>query len=134
MTRLGVDFNELGNNGLFCLGGHTDKNTGTRSLAMIRKDAKRWWAERYSNDLKAMQTFILPPRTGAVYKADNWRVIGETVGSNMLVSSLTREEYEALEDKRGVDIRTFKNGAIRYIRRTRATADANRKLIFWRDL
>jgi len=105
-------FNEIANNIVFCLANCNNKNDGTRLLSLVRRDAIKWWYERYGDKLKAFQTFILPPRTGAIYKADNWNKLGVTTG----------EKHPEAE------IRTFKNGEVKYL--LREYRETEPKLIF----
>ena len=115
MKQNKIGFNELGNNIVFCLHGTDNKNAGTIFLKLIRYDAKLWWQSKYKNSLKAIQTFILPPRTGAVYKADNWKLLGNTTGGKtMKVRTIKRSDignYSKLEK------RIFKSGEIKYLLR-----------------
>lgn len=129
MKKYGVEFNELGNNIVFCLNGHEDRNAGTKLLSLIRRDAKNWWKERYNDELKAIQTFILPPRTGSVYKADNWKKIGETSGKGTIVSrTLYGDDREKYKDSSKVEIREFNNGETKWI--LREFKETKVKLIF----
>lgn len=80
MKANALTFNNVANNVVFALAGTEGKNIGTQALALIRRDAVRWWKDSYGDDLLAFQTFIEPPRTGALYRADNWVVIGMTSG------------------------------------------------------
>lgn len=91
MERHGIPFNGLANNIVFALA-DAGKNGGTEALAMLRRDAIRWWHERYGDDLMAFQTFILPPRTGAMYRADNWQHVGTTTGDGMETQTLAAGE------------------------------------------
>ena len=90
--------NEAANNIVYALFGNLDKNAGTRFLKIIRRDARIWWKERYGDDLKALQTFILPPRTGALYKADNWQEIGRTTGKTMTTRELSKKERASMSE------------------------------------
>jgi hypothetical protein len=127
MIKYNLKSNEIGNNIVFCLANQKNKNAGTILLSMVRKDAISWWYERYGDLLKAFQTFILPPRTGAVYKADNWQQIGITSGSNVQVRTIRECDLEKYKDK---DIRksVYKSGEIRYI--YHEFVITNKKLIF----
>jgi hypothetical protein len=123
-----VAFNELGNNIVYCLAGHRDKNAGTKFLKLCRLDACEWWYERYGDELKMFQTFILPPRTGAVYKADNWTQLGSTTGGK---SMTMRTLYGAdIEKYPNAERRTFKSGEVKYLLRDFKTTEP--KLIFMR--
>lgn len=130
MKQHGLLFNEVGNNIVFCLYGQGDRNAGTKLLAMIRRDAVRWWNERYGDTLKALQTFILPPRTGAVYKADNWTQLGSTTGGK---TQTMRTLYGAEKEKHPeAEVRRFKSGEVKYL--LREFRDTEPKLIYMKLL
>ncbi len=57
-----------------------EKNLGSRVLSIARKEVKRIYKEKYGDELVGLITFVEPPRTGTVYKADNWDFIGYTDG------------------------------------------------------
>ena len=75
-------FNSLANNWRFCLikDNITDKNAGTKILKEFRREAKIEWQDKYDNELKYIVTFVGAGHNGAVYKADNWSLIGKTSG------------------------------------------------------
>lgn len=126
MKQNNLEFNEIGNNIVFCLANQQGKNAGTQLLSLVRKDAILWWYERYGDYLRAFQTFILPPRTGAVYKADNWKLLGNTSGGKtMTTRTLYGEDRKKYPE---AEIRTFKNGEIKYILREFKNTEV--KLIF----
>jgi hypothetical protein len=58
----------------------TEKNLGTKVLKIFRNRIKKDYKERYGDELIGIITFVEPPRTGAMYKADNWIYLGETQG------------------------------------------------------
>lgn len=72
-------FNSIGNNWRFCM---TKKipNAGSGILKQLRKLAPIAWKEKYGDELKWIITFVAGGNTGAVYLADNWKVIGKTAG------------------------------------------------------
>lgn len=72
-------FNEVADNKRFAMSKHV-KNAGTIAIKLIRKRVKQDWKDRYGDDLKAILTTIGSGKSGAVYKADNWIMIGETAG------------------------------------------------------
>ena len=72
-------FNSFANNWRFCLAVQK-KNLGTQVLKEFRKQAKIEWKKKYGNDLKYVVTFVGEGRNGAVYLADNWKMIGKTSG------------------------------------------------------
>lgn len=59
---------------------HTDKNLATQILKIARKDVYQRYVDKYGQKLLGLVTFVEPPRTGSLYKADNWQYIGETQG------------------------------------------------------
>ena len=59
---------------------HTQKNLAPQILKLARKEVYDIYIKDYSTKLKGIVTFVEPPRTGALYKADNWLYIGETEG------------------------------------------------------
>ena len=73
------NFNEFGNNWRFCMT-KSIKNAGTQILKQLRKQAPIEWKRKYGDDLKWLITFVAGGNNGAVYKADNWKQIGETAG------------------------------------------------------
>lgn len=118
MATHGIAFNEIGNNIVYCLYGYNSQNVGTQFLKLVRHDARLWWKERYGDDLKALQTFILPPRSGALYKADNWEQLGSTTGgSTIKVRTLYGEDREKYKDSPNLEIRKFNSGEIKYLLR-----------------
>ena len=71
------NFNKFGNNWRFCMV-KSIKNAGTQVLKQLRKQAPVEWKKKYGDDLKWLITFVAGGNNGAVYKADNWKQIGET--------------------------------------------------------
>lgn len=126
MVEKSLAFNQVANNIVYCLTGCKDRNSGSRFLSLCRKDAVRWWKERYGDDLLAFQTFILPPRTGAVYKADNWIQLGTTSGGKSLVT----RTLSAKDKDEATQVKVFKSGEVRYLQRT--FVESKPKLIFMR--
>lgn len=80
---------------------------------------------RYGDESRLVQTFILPPRTGAVYKADNWTCLGMTKGE----AEVTRTIYDG-EAAPGAEVRTFGNGEVKTL--VRSFVQTAPKLIFVR--
>lgn len=58
----------------------TQKNLGTKVLKLLRNIIKIDYKEKYKEDVLGLITFVEPPRTGAMYKADNWTYLGMTEG------------------------------------------------------
>jgi len=55
-------------------------NLATMILKLARQDVRERYFAKYGDRLKGLVTFVEPPRTGSLYKADNWICIGETLG------------------------------------------------------
>lgn len=125
MKKHGLGTNEVANNIVYCLYGHQDKNAGSKFLAMLRRDSVKWWKERYGDDLKAFQTFVLPPRNGAVYKADNWTLIGETAGKSAFVRTIRPSELDQYPEAQR---KVFRSGEVKYV--IRGYKETESKLIF----
>jgi hypothetical protein len=70
------------NNTVFRLETHVP-NLGTQVLALWRKTISRLWEEMYGVPVIGFETFVIETdnRKGAMYKADNWTLVGETAGS-----------------------------------------------------
>ena len=86
LVKLGVSkdeyrqmFNTISNNWRFCMT-KSIKNAGTRILKELRHKAPTAWKEKYGDELNHIITFVAGGNNGAVYKADNWEVIGMTAG------------------------------------------------------
>ena len=73
------NFNSFANNWRFCMT-KSIKNAGTQILKQVRELAPIEWKKKYGDDLTHLITFVGGGNNGAVYKADNWNMIGETAG------------------------------------------------------
>lgn len=89
------------NNNVFRLIKH-EKNLGTKVLSRFRKIVAKDYLEKYNERLIGIVTFVEPPRTGAIYKADNWSHLGMTQGKRM------RRDPETWE-------KVFSDGTIKHI-------------------
>ena len=49
-------------------------------LKELRRQAPLHWKQKYNDELKYLITFVAGGNNGAVYKADNWKMIGVTAG------------------------------------------------------
>lgn len=58
----------------------TIQNAGSQVLKALRERGATVWKRKYGNKLIGIETFVKPPWTGSVYKADNWFGLGETKG------------------------------------------------------
>ena len=72
-------FNSFANNWRFCVIKQI-KNAGTQILKELRQQAPIEWKNKYGNELNYLITFVGGGNNGAVYKADNWLLIGKTAG------------------------------------------------------
>ena len=92
-------------------------NVGTQVLRELRKHAPIAWKDKYGDDLFYLITFVAGGNTGAVYKADNWKLIGKTSGLPSHKSvSMKWDDKDSIKQKFVVP-----NGE-------------NRKLIFFKDI
>ena len=73
------NFNSFANNWRFCMT-KSIKNAGTQILKQVRELAPIEWKKKYGDDLTHLITFVGGGNNGAVYKADNWDMIGKTAG------------------------------------------------------
>lgn len=73
------EFNTIANNWRFCMTKKI-KNVGTMVLKNLRTEAPLRWKEKYGDELHYIITFVGGGHDGAVYKADNWEMIGSTAG------------------------------------------------------
>ena len=92
-------FNSIANNWRFCM---TERipNLGTRILKELRHHAPIEWKKKYNNDLTHIMTFVGANKNGAVYKADNWCIIGQTAGlPPHKSSSMKWDSKEGLKEK-----------------------------------
>jgi hypothetical protein len=117
-TRL-LNSNKVANNYRFCLVPNNGiKNVGTMSLKLLREEGARRWKEKYGDDLLLLETFVQPlidnsdnKRNGAVYLADNWVMIGETLGNSIKKAPLLLWQKE--NSKRGEMARNNPEEAIK---------------------
>lgn len=62
---------------------NNEKNLATKVMKIARNRIKDEYERKYHDILIGIVTFVEPPRTGALYKADNWDYIGESAGKRM---------------------------------------------------
>ena len=72
-------FNTIANNWRYCMTTHIP-NAGSQILKQLRHHAPIEWKKKYENFLTHIITFVGGGHNGAVYRADNWKQIGETAG------------------------------------------------------
>lgn len=109
-------FNNIANNWRFCVTEHI-KNLGTTVLKLLRQQAPIDWYNKYGDELKYLMTFVGGGHNGAVYKADNWKIIGETAGLPSHKSlSMKWDNKDSLTEK--------------FVKPT----GENKKIIFWKKL
>ena len=63
----------------------TIDNVGSMTLKRLEVDGKKYWKDRYLQDLLFLETYIEPAenRIGCVYKSANWIEIGHTAGNSI---------------------------------------------------
>ena len=93
------NFNSFANNWRYCMI-ESIPNAGSQILKKFRESALIEWKRKYGDDLKYIITFVGGGNNGAVYKADNWKLIGETAGlPKHKSSSMKWDNKEELKDK-----------------------------------
>ncbi len=93
------NFNSFANNWRFCMR-EKIKNGGTQILKELRRQAPLYWKQQYNQELKYLITFVAGGNNGAVYKADNWKMIGYTSGlPEHKSSSMKWDTNESLKNK-----------------------------------
>ncbi len=93
------NFNSFANNWRFCMKEQIP-NAGSQILKQLRQHAPVEWHKKYKNFLTHLLTFVGGGNNGAVYKADNWDMVGYTSGlpSHNMVS-MKWNSKEELKDK-----------------------------------
>ena len=73
------NFNSFANNWRYCM---TEQipNAGSQILKLLRHHAPIEWKKKYKNFLTHLITFVGGGNNGAVYRADNWDMVGHTAG------------------------------------------------------
>ena len=61
----------------------SEHNLATRTLKIVRNQVQYDHVEKWGIGLLGLVTFVEPPRTGALYRADNWDYLGESQGIMM---------------------------------------------------
>lgn len=75
--------NKIANNWRFTLMPNAPKNCASKVLSLLIKAAKKEWKKQYKDELVLLETFVEPPRTGILYKASGWELIGMTKGDSI---------------------------------------------------
>ena len=73
------NFNSFANNWRFCMT-TSIPNAGSQILKQLRHHAPIEWEKKYKNFLTHIITFVGGGNNGAVYRADNWDMVGHTAG------------------------------------------------------
>lgn len=89
------------NNSVFRLEEH-HKNLGTKTLAKWRRVITELWENIYGIPVIGFETFVIEEewRKGAVYKADNWTYVGETVGNTKTHKGLLNKSQRLDTEKK----------------------------------
>ena len=93
------NFNSFANNWRYCM---TEQipNAGSQILKLLRHHAPIEWEKKYKNFLTHILTFVGGGNNGAVYKADNWSMVGHTSGlPKHKMVSMKWNNKEELKDK-----------------------------------
>ena len=73
------NFNSFANNWRYCMT-TSIPNAGSQILKQLRYLAPIEWEKKYKNFLTHLITFVGGGNNGAVYRADNWDMVGHTSG------------------------------------------------------
>ena len=73
------NFNSFANNWRYCMT-EPIPNAGSQILKLLRHHAPIEWKKKYKNFLTHLITFVGGGNNGAVYRADNWDMVGYTAG------------------------------------------------------
>ena len=93
------NFNSFANNWRFCMTTHIP-NAGSQILKQLRHHAPIEWEKKYKNFLTHIITFVGGGNNGAVYRADNWDMVGHTAGlPNHDMVSMKWNDKEELKEK-----------------------------------
>ena len=93
------NFNSFANNWRYCLT-KSIPNLGSQVLKQLRFHSPIEWERKYGNFLTHLVTFVGGGKNGAVYKSDNWEMIGETAGlPKHKSSSMKWDNKEELKEK-----------------------------------
>jgi hypothetical protein len=74
---------------------NSGKNQATQILKLFRKTIINDYKKKYGIVLLGLITFVEPPRTGSIYKADNWDYLGMTKG----ITITRRGGFDAWQNK-----------------------------------
>ena len=93
------NFNSFANNWRFCMT-TSIPNAGSQILKQLRHHAPIEWEKKYKNFLTHIITFVGGGNNGAVYRADNWDMVGHTAGlPNHDMVSMKWNDKEELKEK-----------------------------------
>jgi len=99
--------NNIANNYRFAM---VERGFGSQVLSRLCKVAPETWKERYGDTLVLLESLVLPPWLGTVYKASNWLYIGQTKGYSFSKAPLASWQKE--NGKRGELARSDPEAAI----------------------
>ena len=93
------NFNSFANNWRYCMT-KSIPNAGSQILKQLRYLAPIEWEKKYKNFLSHLITFVGGGNNGAVYRADNWDMVGYTSGlPEHKSSSMKWDNKEQLSNK-----------------------------------
>ena len=92
------NFNSFANNWRFCMT-TSIPNAGSQILKQLRHHAPIEWEKKYKNFLTHILTFVGGGNNGAVYRADNWNMVGHSAGlpKHKMVSMKWNDKEELKE-------------------------------------
>ena len=89
-----------------------EKNFGTKVLRIFRETVIKDYKTKFGDNLLGMVTFVEKPRTGAMYRADNWDFLGETEGIEVKrrgdLGKWVNKEYTNTGNKKLIFAKRFK--------------------------
>lgn len=76
-----ANLNHTATNWRFTLLNNLPKNTATKVIHLSIIKGREDWKRKYGDDLVLVETLVEPPRTGTIYKASKWHMVGMTQGT-----------------------------------------------------
>lgn len=72
---------KIANNWRFTLIDDLPKNTATKVISLAINKGREDWKKKYDDELVLVETLVEPPRTGTIYRASKWEMVGMTKGT-----------------------------------------------------
>lgn len=77
-------YNQIANNWRFTLTPDAPKNAGSRSLSLLALLGSRRWKQKYGDELHWILSFVGAGKTGLIYRAAGWKLMGQTAGRQLI--------------------------------------------------